>query len=127
MTQMRTPLGKVRGLGSAKDGTDHWWKQRVTAIINVPLMLWLVASVVGLAGSDYETVVTWLQHPVAATLMILVLVNIFYHLRLGLQVFIEDYIHKEGTKVLLLVTVTLLSALFCLMGIVSVLQVALRG
>lgn len=122
---MRTPLARIRGLGSAKDGTEHWWRQRVSALINLPLLLWLVVSIAALAGRDHATAVQWLSHPVAATLIILALVNLFYHIRLGLQVAVEDYIHKEGTKILLLVLITLFTALFGLMAVLAVLKLAL--
>lgn len=123
--KMRTPLSRVRGLGSAKDGTDHWWKQRLTAMINLPLMLWLVISIVALSGHDYAQAVAWLKHPVAATLMVLALLNLFYHLRLGLQVVVEDYIHAEGTKVVLLTLLTLSCAGLALLASLSVVKVFL--
>lgn len=96
---LRTPLGRVRGLGSAKDGTHHWWMQRVTAVALVPLTVWFVASLVALAGADYETAVAWIGQPVVAVLLILFLFTGFYHLKLGVQVIVEDYVHHEGAKV----------------------------
>ncbi|MGF1607118.1 MAG: succinate dehydrogenase, hydrophobic membrane anchor protein [Rhodothalassiaceae bacterium] len=121
---MRTPLAKVRGLGSAKEGTGHWWTQRVTAILNLVLLTWLVASFVVLAGTDYAGAKAWLQHPVAAALMVLAVGNLFYHVRTGLQVAIEDYIHKEGTKVVLLALLTLVCLLLAAIGIIAVLSIA---
>ncbi len=97
-----TDIGRVRGLGAAKSGVGHWWHQRVTAVSNIALMLWFVASLVRLPALDYATVVGWLRQPVAAIPMLLLIVSVFYHFRLGVQVFIEDYLHHEGTKLLAL-------------------------
>lgn len=97
-----TELGRVRGLGAAKSGVGHWWHQRVTAIANLVLLLWFVFSLVRLPALDYPTVVLWLRQPVAAIPMLLLIVSVFYHFRLGVQVFIEDYLHHEGTKLLAL-------------------------
>ena len=88
-----TELGRVRGLGSAKDGVHHWWLQRVTAISNIVLVLWFVFSLVRLPALDYSSVTLWLRQPVAAVPMLLLIVSVFWHLRLGMQVFIEDYVH----------------------------------
>jgi succinate dehydrogenase / fumarate reductase membrane anchor subunit len=99
---MRTPLGRVRGLGSAKDGTEHFWMQRVTAVANIPLVLiglWLIISLV---GDDYQTVVAKLSSPGWTVFLILFAFSVLCHMRLGLQVVIEDYIHTEWTKILLL-------------------------
>ena len=100
---LRTPLARVTGLGAAKDGTHHWWLQRLTAIALVPLSVWLVASLVSLVGAERAVVVAWLGHPLAAVLMLLILGTGFYHLKLGMQVVIEDYIAKTGTKSALLI------------------------
>ena len=90
-----TELGRVRGLGSAKDGAHHWWLQRVTAIANLVLMLWFVFSLVRLPSLDYASVTLWLRQPVAAVPMLLLIVTVFWHLRLGMQVLIEDYVHGQ--------------------------------
>lgn len=127
MSDLRTALAKARGLGSAKSGTGHWWHQRVTAIANMLLVVWLVVSLIAMAGVDYATLIQWVRNPLTATLLILSLISVFYHLRLGLQVAIEDYIHKEGTKLALLILLTLACAGLALLGIVSVLQIALGG
>ncbi|HEX4874378.1 MAG TPA: succinate dehydrogenase, hydrophobic membrane anchor protein [Sphingorhabdus sp.] len=93
-----TKLGRVRGLGSAKHGGKHWLDQRLTAVGNLLLTTWLVLSLLWLPNFDYETVAAWLAQPSVAVPMILMLVNIFWHVRLGLQVLIEDYVHDEGNK-----------------------------
>ena len=101
-----TKLGRVRGLGSAKHGGKHWLDQRLTAVGNLLLTTWLVLSLLWLPNFDYETVVAWLAQPSVAVPMILMLANIFWHVRLGLQVLIEDYVHDEGNK---FATLTLLN------------------
>ena len=88
-----TELGRVRGLGSAKSGGHHWWLQRVTAVGNIVLGLWLIFSLLRLPGLDHQTVTTWLQSPLASVPMALMVVNICWHFRLGMQVVIEDYVH----------------------------------
>lgn len=93
---MHSELGRVRGLGSAKEGAHHWWRQRVTAFGNLVLILWLIGSLLRLPDLGYDTVRTWLQSPLAAVPMILIVLNTFWHFRLGLQVVIEDYQHDES-------------------------------
>ena len=100
---MKTPLGRVAGLGSARDGTQHWWLQRLTAIALVPLAVWFVASIISLVGADRAAVAGWLANPLAGLLMLAFLGTGFYHLKLGLQVVIEDYVHGEGAKLACLV------------------------
>jgi succinate dehydrogenase / fumarate reductase membrane anchor subunit len=91
---MRSPLGRARALGSAREGVAPWWLERVTAVALVPLTLWFVASLIRRAGSDYTTFVTWLSRPHAALFMTLLLIALFSHLALGLRVVIEDYVHS---------------------------------
>lgn len=93
-----TGLGRVRGLGSAKHGGKHWLDQRTTAIGNLLLTSWLVVSLILLPNFEYETVAAWLAQPSVAVPMILMLTSIFWHIRLGWQVLIEDYLHDEGNK-----------------------------
>ena len=92
--RMRSPLARAMGLGSAKDGVEHWWMERVSAVALVPLTLWFVASIIAHTGSDYATFIAWLRTPLATILMILLLIALFYHTALGLQVVIEDYVHS---------------------------------
>lgn len=91
-----TQLGRVRGLGSAKHGANHWWMQRVTAFGNLILILWLVFSLVRLPGTDYETVRGWMQSPLVAVPLLLIVANTFWHFKMGLQVVVEDYLHGAG-------------------------------
>ena len=127
MSGFRTPLARVRGLGSAKDGVNHWWAQRVTAVALVPLSLWLVTGVVSLAGADRPDVAAWAGSPVTAALLIMVIAATFHHAQLGLQVVIEDYVHNEGVKIAAIIAVKLLAALAALIGTVAVLKLAVAG
>ena len=121
---LRTRLGRVRGLGSAKEGVNHWWGQRLTAIAMVPLFVWFAFSLVALAGAPHATVVAWIRSPVSAVLLIALLAAVFYHLALGVQVVIEDYVHTEWRKLALIIIVKLASALTALVGVLSVLRIA---
>ncbi|MFM2130612.1 MAG: hypothetical protein RL477_2158 [Pseudomonadota bacterium] len=121
---LRTRLGRVRGLGSAKEGVAHWWGQRLTAIAMVPLVVWFALSLAALAGAPHQTVVAWIKSPLAAVLLVALLVAVFYHLALGVQVVIEDYVHTEWRKLALVITVKLASALAALIGVFSVLRIA---
>ncbi len=124
---LRAPLGRVRGLGSAKSGTHHFWVQRVTAIALIPLSLWFIYAVLSLVGADHATVSSWLQSPINAVLMILLLLATFHHLQLGLQVVIEDYIHGEGTKIASLMILKGGSLVLAVAGTFAVLKVAFGG
>jgi succinate dehydrogenase / fumarate reductase membrane anchor subunit len=99
---LRSPLGRVLGLGTAKDGTSHWWAQRVTAVALVPLTLWFAFSLLTLPGLDYETVRTWLAFPLTGFLAVLLIAVLTYHSYLGTIVIVEDYVHTGGMKVLTL-------------------------
>ncbi len=89
-TGLRSDLGRVRGLGSAKEGVDHWWRQRLTAIALVPLGLWFVVGAIGLVGADYNAAADWVASPLNAVLLLLLILATFLHAELGLQVVIED-------------------------------------
>ena len=122
--ELRSTLGRVRGLGSAKEGVTHWWAQRTTALALVPLSLWFAASVIGLAGADYTAVVVWFKSPFNATLMILLIVATFYHAVLGLQVVLEDYVHHEGRKLASILIVKGLAGALGLLAVVAILKLA---
>ena len=124
---MRTPLGRVRGLGSAKDGTDHFWRQRLTAVANVPLSLFFVFLVIGLAGADYETFTSVIAMPVVAVPLLLVIVSATIHMRLGMQIVIEDYVHHEGLKLLSLFANTFFSILVAGLAGFAVLTISFGG
>jgi len=126
-SQMRSPLGRAIGLGSAKEGVEHWWRQRITALVLVPLVLWFVIAVIGLVGADRAAMVAWLHNPMAATLLILLIVVSFYHAALGLQVVIEDYVHGEAMKLTALIVMRVLCVLFVVRGVLAVLKLALAA
>jgi succinate dehydrogenase / fumarate reductase, membrane anchor subunit len=108
---LRSPLSRVLGLGSAKDGTAHWWSQRVTAVALVPLTLWFVFSLLTLPDFEYETVRTWLSVPITGFLSVLLVAVMSYHSYLGTIVIIEDYVISSGMKVLSLMTLRFLYVL----------------
>ena len=124
---LRSPLGRAIGLGSAKQGVEHWWLQRLTAIALVPLALWFVAAIIAHAGADLGALHLWLGRPVPAILMVLTLIATFYHAALGLQVVIEDYIHTELARLGLLALMRLLCSALAVAGIVAVIRLALAG
>jgi succinate dehydrogenase / fumarate reductase membrane anchor subunit len=99
---MRTPLRQVRGLGSSKTGTEHFWQQRITAIANVPLVIFLIWFVVSHLGAARADVAASVQNPFVAVLLVLAMASIFWHMRLGMQVIIEDYVRGHGAKLALL-------------------------
>ena len=111
MADMRTPLGKVRGLGSAREGTGHFWRQRLTAVANIPLMLFFVGFLISINGADYATVRSAFANPFVGLMFALVLLSALYHMRLGMQIIIEDYIHGEGLKLALIMLNTFFAIL----------------
>ncbi|MFP6708525.1 MAG: succinate dehydrogenase, hydrophobic membrane anchor protein [Alphaproteobacteria bacterium] len=122
---LRTPLAKVRGLGSAKGGTQHFWLQRLTAIALIPLTVWFALSIASLASADQVAVQSWMQSPLSATLMISFLVAGFWHMKLGIQVVIEDYVHGEAAKITCLIANSLVSIFLGLAATLSVLKMLL--
>lgn len=121
-----TELGRVRGLGSAKHGAHHWWTQRMTAAANLILLPWFVASLVMLPAYDYATMAAWMGSAWVAIPLVLLIANLFYHIRLGLQVVIEDYQHGE-TRIVLMLLLNALVFIAAGTGIFSVLRIAFTG
>jgi succinate dehydrogenase / fumarate reductase membrane anchor subunit len=119
---MRTPLGRVQGLGSAKAGVHHWWHQRLTALALIPLCLLFAVMVVWLVGEPHAVVADWLGSPVPGLLMLVMIVAGLYHLKLGMQVVIEDYVHTEWLKLASIVVVMfgcILLGLACVLAVLS--------
>ncbi|MBN8939162.1 MAG: succinate dehydrogenase, hydrophobic membrane anchor protein [Rhizobiales bacterium] len=123
-TSMRTPLGRVRGLGSARSGTEHFWLQRVTAVANIPLSLFVVGLIISTAGSNYSAVKATLGSPIVAIPLILFVISAAYHMRLGMQMVIEDYVPAEGTRIALLLLNTFFSAVVALASIFAILKLS---
>jgi succinate dehydrogenase / fumarate reductase membrane anchor subunit len=122
-----TGIGRVRGLGSAKAGTHHWIHQRITAIGNLLLVLWLIASLFEMPGLDYASVTGWIAQPLVAVPMMLMLVSVFMHLKLGLQVLIEDYVHDDGLKFFTILLLNFYAIGGAAAGIFAIAKIAFTG
>ena len=127
MVSYRTPLGRARGLGSAKHGAGHWLSERITAIALVPLVIWMVYGILRLAAGDYGFAVQWAQDPLNATLTVLTLAISFWHMHAGVRVVVEDYIHKTLTKSALLLINLFICGLAGALAVFSILKVALSS
>ncbi|PTW62971.1 succinate dehydrogenase subunit D [Breoghania corrubedonensis] len=120
---MRTPLSQVRGLGSAREGTAHFWHQRLTAVANVPLTIFFVVLLISLQGADHATAVAVLGSPVVTVFMLLAILSVVYHMKLGMQIILEDYVQGEMAKVIWLManiffcTIVALASVFALLKI----------
>jgi succinate dehydrogenase / fumarate reductase membrane anchor subunit len=125
--ELRSSLGRARGLGSAKEGVAHWWAQRVTAIALVPLSIWFVCAAISLLGADHATFQTWIAQFGNALLMILTVLALFYHALLGMQVVIEDYVHGEGARIATLLIVKFVLLALAASCVLAVILVALRS
>lgn len=121
---IRTPLARARGLGSAKEGTDHFWRQRVTGAANLVLVTLLTGLIVSLVGADYAAVKATLRNPAVSILFLLFILSGTYHMRLGMQTIIEDYVHGEGAKLLLLMLNTFFAVLVALASVFAILKLS---
>jgi succinate dehydrogenase / fumarate reductase, membrane anchor subunit len=125
--RMRSPLSRARGLGSAREGVEHWWMQRVTAAALIPLTFWFVASLIALTGSDYNAFIAWLKAPFVAILMVLLLIALFHHMALGLRVVVEDHVHSDRAKIPTVVAIRLVCFALAVVGIFATLRIAFDG
>ena len=126
-SDLRTPLARARGLGSARYGVHHWWAQRLTAIALIPLVVWFAISLVMMSGADYGAVRAWISSPVVMVLLILTVTVGLHHGQLGLQVVIEDYVHGDGFKLALIVAVRFIAIFFGLAAVVAILRIGFGG
>ncbi len=127
MKKFRTPLNQVRGLGSAKEGTHHWWLQRLTAVALIPLSLWFIASLITIADADYVAVVEWMRSPIVTVLLLCLIWVLFHHAQLGVQVVLEDYVHSEWLKVASIVALKFAVVVLGLLSAIAVLKVSFGG
>jgi succinate dehydrogenase / fumarate reductase membrane anchor subunit len=125
MASYRTPHSRVKGLGSAQSGTEHFWAQRVTALANLVLLVFLIYSVIRLAGEPLDVVRAYFASPVVAILASLFAISSTYHMRIGMQVIIEDYIHQESTKLILLVLNTFFAVAVALTCVIAIIKLSL--
>lgn len=121
---IRSPLSRARGLGSAKDGVQHWWVQRVSAVALVPLVVWFMYSVAGMSDAPYLEFVSWVRQPWVTVLLVLFIGTALYHSALGLQVVLEDYVSGEFKKIASIIAVKLACAVLAVAGIFAVLKIA---
>ena len=124
---METPLGQVRGLGSAREGAGHWWHERLSSIATLLLAIWLAVSLLRLPSLDHSVVVEWLSSTINASAMLLFVVSTFWHVRMGMQVIIEDYVHEEGNKTFLLLLLNFAVAIAATIAIVALFKLAVGG
>lgn len=122
-----TGIGRVRGLGSARHGALHWWHQRLTGAGNLLLITWLVVSLFLMPSYDYATVVAWLSSPWVAVALLLATLSVFWHMRLGVQVMIEDYVHKEGPRFAAIIALNFYTVGAAALAIFSILKIAFQG
>jgi succinate dehydrogenase / fumarate reductase, membrane anchor subunit len=126
-SDLRTPLSRARGLGSAKQGVHHWWAQRITAVALIPLVVWFAISLIMMSGADYAVVRAWIGSPVVMVLLTLTIVIGLHHGQLGMQEVVEDYVHSEGMKLALIVLLRFIAVFFGLAAIVAILRIGFGG
>jgi len=125
--KFRTPISKARGFGSAKEGSHHWWIQRVTAVALIPLTLWFGISVVMVPGAQYQDIVAWIASPWNSVLLVATIIAVFYHAILGIQVVIEDYVQAPWAKVSAILASKLLLILFALAALFATFRITSIG
>jgi len=123
MADLRSPLSKVKGLGSAKSGTEHFWHQRLTALALIPLVLWLGFSLASMP-LEHAALIEWIRQPLVTIALVLMILVLFYHAKLGLQVVIEDYVSSHSRRTFMLLLSGFVCLLFGIVGVVSVLKIS---
>ena len=124
---LRSPISRVTGLGTAKDGVGHWWSQRVTSVALVALGLWFVASLLRMPNFGHEIVTTWIAMPLNSVLLLLLIGTLVYHSQLGVQVVVEDYVHHHGLKIATMLLLTFAHVVVAALAIFAVLRIAFGG
>jgi succinate dehydrogenase / fumarate reductase, membrane anchor subunit len=124
---LRSPIGRVLGLGAAKEGVSHWWSQRVTSVALVLLGLWFVYALLRMPTFQYEIVVAWIAMPLNAVLLLLLIGTLVYHSQLGVQVVVEDYVHHHGLKIATMMLLTFAHVAVAALAIFAVLRIAFGG
>jgi succinate dehydrogenase / fumarate reductase, membrane anchor subunit len=124
---LRSPIGRVLGLGAAKEGVSHWWSQRVTAVALVMLTLWFVSALIRLPDFSHATVVAWIAVPLNSVLLMLLTGTLVYHSQLGVQVVVEDYVNHHGLKIVTMLLINFIHVALAALGIFAVLRIAFAG
>jgi succinate dehydrogenase membrane anchor subunit len=124
---LRSPIGRVLGLGAAKEGLSHWWSQRVTSVALVFLGLWFVVSLLRMPTFGHEFVAAWIAMPLNAVLLLLLVGTLIYHSQLGVQVVVEDYVHHHGLKIATMLLLTFAHVVLAALAIFAVLRIAFGG
>jgi len=127
MNDLRTPLARAKGLGSAKEGVGHWWSQRLSSLLLMPLVLWFGFSVAFLPQANYTELVNWISSPPVSVALVLLILAVFYHAQQGLQVVIEDYVSIHWQRTTAIIVVSFLCLLLAVIGVIAVLRIALGG
>ncbi|TXL70751.1 succinate dehydrogenase, hydrophobic membrane anchor protein [Vineibacter terrae] len=127
MADLRSPVARVRGLGSARDGTHHWWLQRVTAVALVPLVIWFAVSLLRFAPEGQAAVRAWIASPVTMVMLILAIAVGLWHAALGVQVVVEDYVHAKGWRIGLDMAMKFIAVIGSLAAIVAIFRIAFGG
>ena len=124
---LRSPIGRVTGLGAAKEGGAHWWSQRVTSVALVLLGLWFVFALLRMPDFTHEAVVQWIGSPLNSVLLLLLIGTLVYHSQLGVQVVVEDYVHHHGLKIATMMLLTFAHVAVAALAIFAVLRIAFGG
>ncbi|MBL0404767.1 succinate dehydrogenase, hydrophobic membrane anchor protein [Microvirga aerilata] len=122
---MRTPLARVKGLGASGHGVEHWWLHRMTAVSNIPLIIAFVIVVAALAGSSYQDAIAIISHPLVAIILILAVISVTNHMRLGMQIVIEDYVHAKELKIAAIIANNFYAVIIAVACLYAILKVSL--
>ena len=121
---LRSPVGRVLGLGAAKEGARHWWQQRVTAVALILLTLWFVSALLRLPDLGHATVMAWIAQPASTVLLVLLAITAIFHAQLGLQVVVEDYVAHKGWKIATMLVISFTHVVLAALAVFAVLRIA---